>query len=86
LGKYGTTVHNNMLQLSANMQSTVYRLTTTDAWATAVAAGSFATPPVYPTTLTRRGPDTYVLYSHLNALQANQPPPVVDFTIQRVAF
>jgi len=77
---------NTTLLAVANAQSTVYRLTTTDGWASTTSSGTFTTPAVYPTTLARRGSDAYVLYSHLNALQMNQQPPVSEFTIQEVDF
>ncbi|QJX45471.1 gluconolaconase [Hymenobacter taeanensis] len=78
---------NNTLQVVTNAQAKVYRLTTTNAWGAATVSGTFTTPPQYPTTLARReGSDSYVLYSNLNALQANQTPPVSVFTIARVRF
>ncbi|MBB4602712.1 sugar lactone lactonase YvrE [Hymenobacter luteus] len=53
------------LLLVAGSQSTVFRLTSTDAWATAAASGSFATGAVSPTTITRRNQtDAYVLYPY----------------------
>ena len=78
---------NNTLQVVTNAQAKVYRLATTNAWGAATVTGTFSTPPQYPTTLARReGADSYVLYSNLNALQANQNPPVSVFTIARVRF
>ncbi|MBC6609311.1 hypothetical protein H8B15_00135 [Hymenobacter sp. BT507] len=86
-GADGLLLYNNTtLQAVANNQSTVYRLTSSDNWVSTTSTGTFTTPAVYPTTLARRGSDTYVLYSHLNALQANQQPPVSEFTIQEVDF
>ncbi|MCB2409067.1 gluconolaconase [Hymenobacter lucidus] len=77
----------NTLYAVTNSQAKVYRLTTTNAWVDATAAGTFATPPQYPTTLARRSTaETYVLYSNLNALQANQTPPVSVFGIAKVKF
>ncbi|UPL49611.1 gluconolaconase [Hymenobacter sublimis] len=53
------------LLVVAGSQSTVFRLTSSDAWATAAAAGSFATGAVSPTTITRRNQsDAYVLYPY----------------------
>ncbi|SNC59836.1 Sugar lactone lactonase YvrE [Hymenobacter gelipurpurascens] len=76
---------NTTLQVVTNAQAKVYRLTTANAWGAATLSGTFSTPPQYPTTLARRsGADSYVLYSNLNALQANQPVSV--FTIARVRF
>lgn len=78
---------NNILQVVTNAQAKVYRLSTTDSWATASVTGTFTTPPQYPTTLARRdGSDGYVLYSNLNALQASRLPPVSQFTITKVKF
>ncbi|MBX0288921.1 gluconolaconase [Hymenobacter sp. HSC-4F20] len=78
---------NTTLQVVTNAQAKVYRLTSTDAWGSATVSGTFTTPPQYPTTLARRaGADSYVLYSNLNALQANQSPPVSQFSITRVTF
>ncbi|GAB3831180.1 SMP-30/gluconolactonase/LRE family protein [Hymenobacter jeollabukensis] len=53
---------NQTLLVVAGSQGTVYRMGSTDAWATATASGSFATGAVSPTTITRRGNDAYVLY------------------------
>ncbi|RPD47717.1 gluconolaconase [Hymenobacter sediminis] len=78
---------NNTLQVVTNAQARVYRLASTDGWGSATVSGTFTTPPQYPTTLARReGADSYVLYSNLNALQANQNPPVADFSITQVKF
>ncbi|GGG58378.1 gluconolaconase [Hymenobacter glacieicola] len=67
------------LLLVAGSQSIVFRLTSTDAWATATAAGSFATGAVSPTTITRRNQsDAYVLYP----FQSTSP----RFSIVRAAF
>lgn len=78
---------NNTLQVVTNAQAKVYRLASSDNWASATLTGTFSTPPQYPTTLARRdGADSYVLYSNLNALQASQSPPVSVFTIARVKF
>lgn len=78
---------NNTLQVSTNAQAKVQRLVTTNGWGAAALGGTFATPPQYPTTLAARaGTDGYVLYSNLNALQANQQPPVSQFTIARLRF
>ncbi|MFD1469848.1 SMP-30/gluconolactonase/LRE family protein [Hymenobacter caeli] len=78
---------NNTLQAVTNAQAKVYRLTSADGWATATLGGTFATPPQYPTSIALRpGADGYVLYSNLNALQANAQPPVSQFTIARLRF
>lgn len=55
---------NTTLLVVAGSQSTVFRMTTTDAWATTTATGSFATGAVNPTTITKRGSDAYVLYPY----------------------
>ncbi|WP_165903682.1 SMP-30/gluconolactonase/LRE family protein [Hymenobacter gummosus] len=66
---------NQTLLVVAGSQGTVYRLSSTDAWTNAAAAGSFATGAVSPTTLTRRASlsggaaDAYVLYPY----QATSP-------------
>jgi sugar lactone lactonase YvrE len=53
------------LLLVAGSQSTVLRLTSSDAWSTTTATGSFATGAVNPTTITRRNQsDAYVLYPY----------------------
>lgn len=78
---------NNTLQVACNAQGKVYRLATTNAWTSATLAGTFTTPPEYPTTLTKReNSDGYVLYANLNALQAQQTPPVSVFTIAKLKF
>ena len=75
------------LQVVCNAQAKVYRLSSTNGWASAAVSGSFNTPPLFPTTLARReGTDGFVLYSNLNALQAGQSPPVSVFTLDRVRF
>ena len=57
---------NTTLLVVAGSQSTVFRLTTTDAWATTRATGSFATGAVSPTTITRRnGTEAFVLYPYM---------------------
>jgi sugar lactone lactonase YvrE len=55
---------NNTLLVVAGSQSTVYRMTTADAWANTASTGSFATGAVSPTTITKRGSDAYVLYPY----------------------
>ncbi|MCB2379288.1 SMP-30/gluconolactonase/LRE family protein [Hymenobacter sp. BT635] len=51
------------LLLVSGSQTTVLRLSSTDAWATTNSTGSFATGAVSPTTITRRNTsDAYVLY------------------------
>ena len=75
----------NALQVASNAQAKVYRLASSDNWATATLSGTFATAAQYPTALAlRAGADSYVLYSNLNALQASQKPPVSQFSIVRV--
>jgi sugar lactone lactonase YvrE len=78
---------NNTLLAACNAQGKVYRLSSTDDFATVSQTGSFTTGAVYPTTLARRnGSDSYVLYSYLNALQQMQNPPVSQFSLTRVTF
>ncbi|MBC8081732.1 MAG: hypothetical protein H7Z21_00845 [Hymenobacter sp.] len=70
---------NQTLLLVSGNQSTVFRLTSTDAWATTSATGRFATGAVSPTTITRRSPaDAYVLYPY----QSTSP----RFAIVKVGF
>ena len=52
------------LLLVSGSQSTVYRLSSTDAWANLRSTGTFATGVVSPTTITKRGSDAYVLYPY----------------------
>lgn len=75
---------NNTLQVVTNSQSKVYRLSTSNSWAAATLSGIFATLPQYPTTITRRGADSYVLYANLDKMM--QSPPVSVFTIGKVRF
>ncbi|MFD1872399.1 gluconolaconase [Hymenobacter bucti] len=77
---------NNTLLVVCNAQGQVYRLSSTDSFVSVSRTGSFATGAVYPTTLARRGGQSYVLYSYLNALQQMQNPPVAQFSLTRVAF
>jgi len=79
-------VDKNTLLVSCNAQGQVYRLSSTDDFATVSRTGSFATGAVYPTTLARRDGQSYVLYSYLNALQQMQTPAVAQFSLTRVAF
>lgn len=70
---------NQTLLLVAGSQSTVYRLTSSDAWVSTAASGTFATGAVSPTTITRRSPaDAYVLYPY----QATAP----RFALTKVKF
>jgi sugar lactone lactonase YvrE len=69
---------NTTLLVVAGSQSTVFRMTTADAWATTTSTGSFATGAVSPTTITKRGSDAYVLYPYT----ATAP----RFKIVKVAF
>ncbi|TFZ66543.1 hypothetical protein E4631_11035 [Hymenobacter sp. UV11] len=78
---------NTTLLASCNSQGKVYRVVTTNDFSSVSASGSFATGAVYPTTLARRGGvASYVLASHLDALQAMQTPPVAQFALSKVAF
>ncbi|MVN77350.1 hypothetical protein GO988_13525 [Hymenobacter sp. HMF4947] len=77
---------NTTLLAACNAQGQVYRLSSTDDFVTVSRTGSFATGDVYPTTLARRGSESYVLYSYLNALQKMQSPPVSQFSLTRIAF
>lgn len=77
----------NTLLVACNAQGQVYRLSSTDNFASVSRTGSFATGAVYPTTLARRaGALSYVLYSHLDALQKMQTPPVAQFSLVKVTF
>ena len=80
-------IDNTTLLASCNAQGQVYRLSSADNFASVSQTGSFATGAVYPTTLARRGGTaSYVLYSHLDALQKMQNPPVSQFSLTRVSF
>jgi sugar lactone lactonase YvrE len=83
--------NNTTLLVVCNTQGKVYRLTTTDDFASvtnaAGTAGAFSTGAVYPTTLARRADSTsYVLHSYLSALQANQAPAVAAYKLQKLRF
>ena len=77
---------NTTLLAACNAQGRVYRLSSADSFGSVSSTGSFATGAVYPTTLARRGSESYVLYSYLNALQQMQTPPVSQFSVTRVSF
>lgn len=67
------------LLVVAGSQSTVYRMRSSDNWATSTTTGQFATGAVSPTTITRRNiSDAYVLYPY----QATSP----RFAIVKVKF
>lgn len=56
---------NTTLLVVAGSQNTVYRMASSDAWATTRATGSFATGAVSATTITRRNAtEAYVLYPY----------------------
>ncbi|MDO7886788.1 hypothetical protein [Hymenobacter cheonanensis] len=91
---------NTNLLVVCNAQGKVYKVTTADDFGSVTTTGTNnvatgGTSP-YPTTLARRtasGPGistavsaSYVLYSHLNALQASQNPPVTTFRIQKLSL
>ena len=75
----------NTLLVVSNAQGTVFRLASKDNWASTNVTGTFATGPNFPTTLTRRGADVYVLYAHLDELFSGRPART-DFSINKVKF
>ncbi|WP_375419011.1 SMP-30/gluconolactonase/LRE family protein [uncultured Hymenobacter sp.] len=78
-------LNNQTLLVAANAQSSVFRLTSSDGFATAQASGTFATGATFPTTLTRRGDgEAYVLYAYLDKIAVMPPQPT--FTINKVQF
>jgi len=77
---------NSTLLAVCNAQGQVYRLRSTDSFGGVSRTASFATGAVYPTTLSTVGTSNYVLYSHLDALQRKQSPPVSQFSLARVQF
>lgn len=79
-------IDNTTLLVVCNAQGQVLRLNSADDFGSVSGAGSFATGAVSPTTLARRGNDSYVLYSYLAALQQMQNPPVSQFSLTRVSF
>jgi len=52
------------LLVVSGSQGNVYRMASTDAWATTNTTGTFATGAVSATTITKRGSDVYVLYPY----------------------
>lgn len=64
----------------------VFLFETSNKWTTATISGEFTTPPVFPTTLTERGNDQYVLFAYLNRLFEGTTPPVSEFSINKVIF
>ena len=52
------------LLVVSGSQGNVYRMASTDAWATTSATGTFATGAVSATTITKRGTAAYVLYPY----------------------
>ena len=78
---------NTTLEVVCNAQGQVYQLTSADDFATVTGPKSYDTGGGYPTTLARRaGRTSYVLQSHLDALQAGQTPPVARFALKKVVF
>jgi sugar lactone lactonase YvrE len=76
---------NTTLLAVCNSQGKVYQLTSSDDFVSVTSPKSFDTGGGYPTTLARRADSTsYVLQSHLDALQAMQTPPVTQFALKKV--
>lgn len=70
-----------------NAQGKVYQLTSADDFVTVTSPKSYDTGGGYPTTLARRADNTsYVLQSHLDALQAAQSPAVSAYALKKVVF
>jgi sugar lactone lactonase YvrE len=101
LGDDGLQLLNNTtLLVVCNAQGKVYRLATSTDFAAVTTTGTFdanvAGVSPYPTTLAQRtvsGPGTttaaigsYVLYAHLDSLQAGKAPAVKRFALKRVVF
>ena len=85
-GADGMMLHDpKTLLVVANIQGKVLRLASNDNFASADVTGTFATGSNYPTSLTRRGLDVYVLYAHLDQIGGGQPV-TQQFTINKVAF
>lgn len=77
---------NNTLQVVSNAQAKVFRLATTNGFGAATLSGTFATKAEFPTTLTRRDGNSYVLYANLDALFSGRTPAVSQYSINRVDF
>ena len=77
---------NNTLQVVSNQQAKVFRLVTTNGFGAAALSGTFATKAEFPTTLTRRDGNSYVLYANLDALFSGRMPAVSQYSINRVTF
>ncbi|RZK28829.1 MAG: hypothetical protein EOO63_10370 [Hymenobacter sp.] len=78
---------NTTLLAVCNAQGKVYQLTSTDDFVSVTSPKSFDTSGGYPTTLARRADNTsYVLQSHLDALQAKQSPAVSAYALKKVVF
>jgi sugar lactone lactonase YvrE len=95
-------LNNTTLLVVCNAQGKVYRLTTSTDFVSVATSGTFDARvggtqlrSPYPTTLASRtasGPGasaataSYVLYSHLDSLQANKTPATKRFTLRKVVF
>ena len=77
---------NQHVLVASNSQNLVLRLATTTGWTAATSTGSFATGNIFPTSLAPRGPDTYVLYSHINTLLSGAGTPAAQYSINKVAL
>lgn len=73
------------LLVVSNAQNTVFRLVSNDNFTSVKVTGTFATGPNFPTTLTRRESDVYVLYAHLDQLFAGKPA-AQQYSINKVIF
>lgn len=70
------------LVVVTNNPAGVYRLESSDDFATAQITGTFEPGNVFPTTVANRDGEAYVLYAQLNA----QEQTITEFPIQRVTF
>lgn len=83
IGADGLVLTNDQTLVAvANRIGTVYRLESTDDFASAQVTGTFLTGNVFPTTVAARSGEAYVLYAQLKAREAM----VSEFPIQRVMF
>ena len=75
---------NNTLQTACNTQNKVFRVASSDNWTTMTLTGTFDAAGQFPSAVTRRGTDSYALFSHLD--KTAQVPPVASYDIVKVTY
>ena len=86
IGADGMIFHKNELIVISNKTQKVFKLTSTDNWATAKTEAEVDTPLTFPTTGTRVDGKYYVLNAKLNEIFTPNAKRTSDFLIQEIDF